>query len=88
MANNQMFRQAAGGLTGTPASGEAFAGQLTAGRFNNDARSDLAVGVPNDSQGAGSVYVIFGATTGLDGSLNQIITSAAGGSLGEGLPGS
>jgi hypothetical protein len=57
---------------------DAFGQALTAADFNNDGRTDLAIGVPNESVGAvataGAVNVIYGAASGLSTTSNQFWT--------------
>jgi glucose/arabinose dehydrogenase len=77
----QVFPGSGGGLTrsdrlwhrgwsaveGTPASGEWFGFDLAAGNLTADGFDDLAVGVPGDASGSGSVAVLTGSGGGLTG---------------------
>jgi F5/8 type C domain/FG-GAP repeat len=58
---------------------DAFGSALATGDFNKDGFSDLAIGVPSESIGtsipqAGAVNVIYGSSSGLTASGNQIWT--------------
>src|SRR5262245_36297151 len=44
----------------TPVGGERMGASLAVGYFNNDARADLAIGLPGANGGAGMVIVIYG----------------------------
>ena len=58
--------------------GDWFGYVLATGDFNNDGFSDLAIGVPREDVGtnadAGAVNVIYGSSTGLSATGNQIFT--------------
>jgi hypothetical protein len=54
-----------GPLQGTPEANDEFGFSLTSGNFNGDSYDDLAVGEVGESNGAGTVHVIFGSSTGL-----------------------
>jgi len=85
MTNNQMLQQGSGGVGGTPAANDVFGNSLSAGRFDANTTSDLAIGVPNDNSGAGSAFVIRGSTSGLNGNLHQILAGPQGSSFGHAL---
>ena len=57
--------------------GDNFGAALAAGDYNNDGRSDLAVGVPGEDIGAatdaGLVHFILGSATGLTGSGDYVM---------------
>jgi hypothetical protein len=62
----------------TPNAGDAFGASLTAGNFNGNGPTDLAIGVPlNDFGGtnAGSVDIVFGVETGLGGTPQHFTQS-------------
>ena len=59
-----------------------FGLSVAAGDFNGDGYSDLAIGVPNENVtgavGAGAVNVIYGNTTGLESTGNQLWSQNSG----------
>jgi hypothetical protein len=63
-----------------------FGWALSAGDFNNDGSSDLAVGVPGEAIGAiaeaGAVNVLYGAAGGLTGAGSQLFGQDTGGVAG------
>jgi len=65
----QFFHQNTTGIPDIAEANDQFGAAVAAGDFNNDGRSDLAVGVPNESVGttsaAGAVNVIYGSDSGL-----------------------
>lgn len=78
-AENQIWHKDSPGIIDRISSNEHFGQVLTAGDFNGDGRSDLAVGVPDHNlssaaTGAGSVSVIYGSPTGLTHVGNDILT--------------
>jgi FG-GAP repeat len=83
---SQVFWQGAGGVAGNLEAGDRFGSALTAGDFDNDGFSDLAVGVPDEAVGnvsfAGAVDVLYGATGGLSGAGSQLFRQGAGGVAG------
>lgn len=66
---------------GTATNYERFGSALAAGRFNDDACVDLAVGVPSHNEGAaqsaGAVDVFYGAEDGLDRAARETWTLAS-----------
>jgi len=68
-AGSSVFRQNTEGIEGTPETRDNFGKSLTAGDFNGDQKSDLAIGVPNEDIGnisdAGMVHIIYGSQDGL-----------------------
>ena len=67
-AGDQLWTQDSTGIEDTPETNDNFGYALTAGDFNGDGRTDLAVGVPYESVGAlleaGAVNVLHGAAGG------------------------
>jgi hypothetical protein len=67
----QWIDQETPGVPGTSESGDSFGSALVAADFTGDGRSDLAIGVPQESIGdvdtAGDVVVVPGSATGLTG---------------------
>jgi len=86
--NSQFWTQASLFIEGTVNSGDDFGKVLAVGDFDDDGRSDLAIGVPGDRvdglSDAGSVNVIYGGNDGLgatgDQLWNQNSTDIGGGS--------
>jgi hypothetical protein len=84
---NQLWTQDSPGIDGHSEILESFGQTLAAGDFNGDGRCDLAVGTTADHVGsaifAGAVNVIYGTSTGLkatgDQLLNQGLPDVAGG---------
>jgi hypothetical protein len=74
--NDQLWTQSSPFIEGTPEDGEEFGYELAVGDFDNDGRSDLAIGVPFDEvdniSGAGSVNVIYAGGDGLGATGDQI----------------
>lgn len=75
--NNQLWHQDS--LSGSSAEvGDNFGSSLTSGDFNNDGYADLGVGAAGEdwisTVNAGAVNVIYGATSGLSATGNQIWT--------------
>ncbi len=71
-------------LSGTSAeTGDRFGWALATGRFNNDFRSDLAIGSPGEDinaiVNAGIVQVLYGSSSGLSLSTAQLWRQGAGG---------
>jgi hypothetical protein len=79
--NNQIWSQDTSGVDGVPHDGEQFGRALFAADFNGDGRDDLAVGTPSDiinSRVAGSVTVIFGASSKLTTAGDQLWSQDSG----------
>jgi FG-GAP repeat protein len=72
---SQLFRQGAGGVAGNLEAGDSFGSALSAGDFDNDGFSDLAVGAPDEAIGtvrfAGAINVLYGSADGLTGTGSQ-----------------
>jgi hypothetical protein len=72
------FNQSAGGVASSPEDGDFFGESLAIGDFNRSGVVDLAVGVPGESVGtitsAGGFHVLFGRTTGINGTSSQFFT--------------
>ncbi len=73
---SQTLRAGAGGVLGTPASGDRFGWALAAGDFDGDDFDDLAIGAPYRDVGvennAGQVHVLYGSAAGLTATGNQL----------------
>jgi hypothetical protein len=83
LTGNQLWTQNTDGILDTSESGDNFGNALTAGDFNGDGESDLAVGVPNEDRelrtssvtDIGAVSVLFGTESGgLTATFDQIWT--------------
>jgi hypothetical protein len=68
----QLITQNTAGIQGDANKGNNFGLALAAGDFNDDGFSDLVVGAPNYVLKGGSVNVIYGDSTGLPSTNNQI----------------
>jgi FG-GAP repeat len=72
----QMWRQGGGGLLDSVESEDRFGLSLTAANFGKGSQADLAIGAPSEDVGtvtdAGSVQVVYGSTSGLRASGNQV----------------
>ena len=68
---SDVWSQGSAGVPGTPSGGDRFGASLAAGRFDGDARDDLAIGVTGDRVGgvndAGAVVVMRGRDSGMTG---------------------
>ena len=75
---DQLFWQDAPGIIGAPEAGDGFGASLAAGDLGNPAGAgdDLAIGAPGEDVGTvpdgGAVSVIYGGTSGLSSTGNQI----------------
>ena len=73
---DKIWHRAKSGIRGAKGTDDLFGSSLTTGRFNSDGRDDLAIGVHNDTIGTaigvGSVYVLYGAGSGLTAAGDQI----------------
>jgi hypothetical protein len=82
-AGSQLFTQNSPGVGSAAEQFDLFGDALTAGDFNNDGFSDLAVGAPGESVGsiigAGAVNVLYGGAGGLTGSGSQLVTQNSSG---------
>jgi hypothetical protein len=72
----QQWAQGAQGILGTPEANDQFGISLSARDFNGDGYIDLAVGVNQDKVGslvgAGAVNVMYGSSSGLSATNNQL----------------
>lgn len=70
------YYQDASGVVGSGEANDHFGETLASGDFDNDGYADLAIGVPGEDVGsvsnAGSVNVLYGSSTGLSTSGNQL----------------
>jgi hypothetical protein len=83
--DDQLFTQDTLGIDGVPALAEHFGSTLASGDFNGDGRDDLAVGVDRDHINAefcGSVNIIYGSSSGLTASGDQLWNQSKPGVLG------
>jgi disulfide bond formation protein DsbB len=74
-ANDQLWYQDVSGIDDANEQFDLFGHSVTTGDYNNDGRSDLAVGIPGEDIGlvesAGAVQVLYGSATGLVRDGNQ-----------------
>ncbi|HEX8802608.1 MAG TPA: hypothetical protein VF743_00405 [Acidimicrobiales bacterium] len=77
------FHQDSPGLADTAEAFDEFGAALAVGDFNRSGVADLAIGVPGENVGtvtaAGGVHVLFGRTTGINGTSSQFFTQATPG---------
>jgi disulfide bond formation protein DsbB len=74
-AGDQLWHQNSSGIAGTAAAGDIFGWSLGSANYGKSSHADLAVGVPNDVVGglsAGAVNVIYGSSTGLSATGDQL----------------
>jgi hypothetical protein len=75
-ANDQLWDQNKNGVEGSSEPGDRFGAALSAGDFNHDGFTDLAIGVPGEDIGAatsaGSVNVLYGTHTSLSAVNDQL----------------
>ena len=75
-AGSQYWNQNSAGIADVSESADRFGSALAAGKFNNDAFSELVVGVPTESVGAvpraGIVHVLPGAAAGVTAAGSQL----------------
>jgi len=83
--DDQLWTQNSGGVPDSSETGDAFGSSLAAGDFNNDGRSDLAVGSPLEHIGAvadaGMIHIIYGRASGLGGAGCIAFSQGGGGIL-------
>jgi disulfide bond formation protein DsbB len=83
---NQMWHQNSPGILGICESGDNFGWSLSVGDFDNDGYDDLAIGVFLEDIGtyadAGAVNVLYGSSTGLSSTGNQLWHQNTPGILG------
>ncbi len=78
-AGDQQWDQGSDSIAGAPETSDAFGWAVTAGDFNGDRYTDLAIGVPfedsinNTVANAGTVNIIYGSANGLTKAANQIL---------------
>jgi hypothetical protein len=85
-SGSQLFWQGAPGVAGVPEVDDLFGSALSAGDFNNNGRTDLAVGVRGETigtaEGAGAVNVLYGSAGGLTGTGSDLFWQGAAGVAG------
>jgi disulfide bond formation protein DsbB len=85
-SGNQLWHQNSPGILDSCESMEGFGFSLTADDFNGDDYTDLAISVPGESigtkVGAGAVQVLYGSSSGLSSSGNQLWHQNSPGILG------
>jgi hypothetical protein len=85
--DDQRWTQVSGGIEGDPETGDQFGLSVTAGDFDGDGFTDLAIGVPTDdihiALGGGKVNVIYGSAAGLTAEGNQLWSQELLGMEGE-----
>jgi len=73
--DDQRWSQNSPGVLDSAQAGDAFGGTLSAGDFNDDGFTDLAIGVSgetvNSEAGAGAMNVLFGSSGGLSSTGNE-----------------
>jgi hypothetical protein len=83
---SQLWTQDSPGVDGDGEPGDRFGADLAAGDFGRGARSDLAVGVPLEDSGrivdAGAVNVLYGSSSGLSSSVDQVWIQGRDGTAG------
>jgi hypothetical protein len=77
--SSRAWSQNTSGIADSSEAGDQMGKVLATGDFNNDGRSDLAIGVPDESVGsvggAGIVQVFYGATSGVFSTANDQVWS-------------
>lgn len=85
-AGSELWSQSTPGVPGVIAAGDAFGMSLAVGRFDGDARDDLAIGASADSvgavAGAGSVLIMRGWENGLIAVGSTLLSYASPGVAG------
>lgn len=80
---NQLWRQGADGLGGTPKSQDGFGRAVAVGDFDADGFDDLAIGIPGETVGAraaaGAVDVLYGGPSGLVAARSPLFTKESPG---------
>jgi len=73
---NQLWHQGSPGIAGAVESGDRFGAALASGDFDGDGYADLAVGAPDEdiepTTNAGAVNILYGSSSGLTATGNQI----------------
>jgi hypothetical protein len=84
-SGSQLFWQGAAGVAGNLEAGDLFGSALSAGDFDNDGFSDLAIGAPDEAIGtvrfAGAIDVLYGSTGGLTGAGSQALWQGPSGGV-------
>jgi hypothetical protein len=82
-SGDQTWNQDTSGINGVAEDFDFFGSALTTGDFNGDGRDDLVVGIPlqnvDGATLAGAVAVIYGRSSGLNASGDQLWTQASSG---------
>jgi hypothetical protein len=85
-AKNQYWHQAKPNVPGDPGDNEHFGFSLTVADFNADGRSDLAIGIEQDTvgtaDGAGSALALYGSPSGLTATGSQLWNQDSAGIAG------
>jgi hypothetical protein len=75
-ARNQLWSQDSSGIAGSAETGDEFGFAVAAGQVGNGGQDDLFVGVPGESigsvVGAGAAHAIYGSSSGLTATANQL----------------
>jgi hypothetical protein len=78
-STNETWDVGVPGMKGTPGI-EQFGNSLAAGNFGKSGQADLAIGAPFETvsgqSGAGTAHVLYGSTTGLTVTGNQLWSQA------------
>ncbi|MGH9657364.1 MAG: FG-GAP repeat protein, partial [Bryobacteraceae bacterium] len=64
-AGSQTWSQESPGIPGNAEAGDLFGQALAWGDFNDDGKSDLAIGVPGEDNRTGVVHILYGSASGL-----------------------
>jgi hypothetical protein len=82
---SQLFDQSTPGILDEVEDDSARFGWSVAARdLNGDGRADLAVGAPGENEGRGAANVLYGSSSGLSTTGNQLWTQDSSGIEGEG----
>lgn len=76
--SDQVWHLNSSGVLGSTGDQDRFGSALGFGDFNSDGFDDIAVGIPGESGKAGAVSVIYGSSTGLTSTNNQLWSQNAG----------
>ena len=74
-AGNLLWSQNSAAISEVSEAGDSFGAALATADLNDDARDDLAIGVPSESIGtiaAGALNMIYGSGSGLSSAGNQL----------------
>jgi hypothetical protein len=87
---DELFGQGFGGVPGTREGEQNFGRTLAAGDFDGNGRTDLAVGIPDDTvdgqEGAGAVTVLYSTAAGVSAGPDQIWSQNSPGIKGIAAP--